>query len=287
MLFMFNPEEPSMSQDSSQNNGESDDKARWSGNPFAAPGVEVDEVRQSGEYALLPEPNRLSAGAGFAWVKEGWALMQGHMGAWIGMGFIFFIFMFGIAFVPLIGSFVQILLTPVFLAGTMLACRAKEQGGDIFFSHLFAGFSNRTGDLMLLALFYFLVSIFIAVVSVIVIALTVGFGALKTVDSGGGGVLFTLLMVLFLALFFVPLVLAQWLSPPLVALHEDLKAWEAYKLAIRGVLRNLLPFTVLGIAFTVLGVLALIPLGLGLLLLWPLSFCTFYAAYRDIFIRQP
>jgi hypothetical protein len=35
----------------------------------------------------------------------------------------------------------------------------------------------------------------------------------------------------------------------------------------------------------VIFLLALIPLGLGLLLVIPLAFCVFYAAYRDIFVR--
>jgi uncharacterized membrane protein len=273
-----------MSQNSSRN--ESDNKGHWGGNPFAAPGVEVDEIRRDGEYGLLPEPNRLPAGAGLAWIKEGWALMQGHIGAWIGMGVVFFLFMLALALVPIVGAFVQMLLTPVFLAGAMLACRAKEQEGEMSFTHLFAGFSNREGTLMMLGVIYFLIVVFIVVILATGVALTVGLDAFETFDNSGGSVLLILLAGLFLALFLVPLALAQWLSPPLVALHEDLTAWEAYKLALRGVLRNLLPLTVFGIVFTVLCVLALIPLGLGLLLLWPLSFCTFYAAYRDIFIRQ-
>jgi uncharacterized membrane protein len=275
-----------MSQNSSQN--ESGNKGHWGGNPFAAPGAEVDEIRRGGEYGLLPEPNRLPAGVGLAWISEGWALMQGHIGAWIGIGVVFFIFSLILAFVPFIGSLVQMLIAPVLCAGMMLACRAKEEGEDVSVSHLFAGFSNRVGALMLLGVIYFLIILFAVAIMGFVAALTVGFGAsLSTLNSNSGAsVLVIVLVGLILALFLVPLALAQWLSPPLVALHEDLTAWEAYKLALRGVLRNLLPFTVYGIVLTVLSVLTVFTLGLGLLILFPLCFCTLYAAYRDIFIRQ-
>jgi uncharacterized membrane protein len=298
-FFMFNPKGQSMSQNSSQN--ESGNKGHWGGNPFAAPGVEVDEIRKSGEYGLLPEPNRLPAGVGLAWISEGWALMQGHIGAWIGMGVVFFLVSFVLGLVPFFGAIALALLTPVLLAGTALACRAKEQEGEMSFTHLFAGFSNRVGALMMLGVIYFLIAFSIGLIFAVVAGLMVGFGALSmgalsamlNADSGGsllavgGGMLLVfLLSLLVLALFLIPLIIVQWLSPPLVALHEDLTAWEAYKLALRGVLRNLLPFTVYGIVITVLSVLTVFTLGLGLLILFPLCFCTIYAAYRDIFIRQ-
>jgi uncharacterized membrane protein len=259
------------------------DKKRWGGNPFAAPGTEVDEIREAEENALLPEPNRLAAGAGITWIREGWELMQGYMGVWIGMGVVWFIILVVLQLVPFLGPIAQVLLTPVFTAGMMLACRARERDEDVRFTHLFAGFSNRMGALMLLGLIYFLIVMFVVMIMGFIIALSVSAVKLSNIATSGIGPLWW--VFLLGALFFIPLILAQWLSPQLVALHEDLAAWEAFKLAMRGVLRNLLPFTVLGIAFFGLNILALIPLGLGLLLLIPLSFCIFYAAYRDIFIR--
>jgi uncharacterized membrane protein len=277
-----------MSQNSSRNSEGSSNKERWSGNPFAAPGVDVDELHsETGENALLPEPNRLSAGAGITWIREGWALMRGHMGAWIGMGVVWFLIVFFMQLVPFIGPFAQIFLMPVFIAGPMLACRAKEQGDDVRFSHLFAGFSNRMGVLMTLGLLYFLAILCITLIAAVPFAVLVDTASdLRSILDSPDMKQAMFLFLIFFGIFIILLVPVQWLSPQLVALHEDITAWEAIKLVVRGILRNLLPFTVFGSAFSVLGILALIPFGLGLLLLIPLGFCTFYAAYRDIFIRR-
>jgi uncharacterized membrane protein len=249
--------------------------------------VEVDEIRgELGEHTLLPEPNSLSAGAGISWIMEGWSLMQGSMGAWIGMGVVWFLILFALGLVPIIGGLAQMLLTPVFIAGLAMACRAKEQDEEVFFNHLFAGFSNRMGSLMTLGLIYFLFVLFFVMIMVVVLLLMVGPDSLRGISTPGAIAIDSLWWVILLScLVFIPLVLVQWLAPQLVALHAELSAWEAFKLAVRGMLHNLLPFTVSGIAFSVLGMLAMIPLGFGLLLLIPLGFCTFYAAYRDIFIR--
>ncbi|MDR0737349.1 MAG: hypothetical protein LBF51_11090 [Zoogloeaceae bacterium] len=241
----------------------------------------------------MPEPNRLSAGAGVAWIREGWDLMQVSMGTWIGIGFAWICIytllnLLGNVLIPNIGVLAQILLTPVFIAGPMLACRAKERDDDVRFEHLFAGFSNRTGTLMLLGVFYSLAFLFIAAILGVSFALLVGFGNLPNLPNlrAGGSIIPYLLPILLASLFIIPLVLVVWLSTPLVALHGELTAWKAFKLAARGLLRNLLPFTVNGIAYTGLFILALIPLGLGFLIVIPLIFCTCYAAYRDIFVRS-
>ena len=274
-----------MAHDPSQNDA-------WGKNPFAAPGTEVEErPSETGENALLPEPNRLPAERGVAWIREGWALMQGSIGVWIGVGVVWAIIAVVLQLVPFIGQLALVFLTHIFIAGLMLACRAKERGEEVRFNHLFAGFSNRVGVLMTLGLFYFLGSMLIVIIMAIGFVVLLGVGTNLAALSGciedlsPVSLLFFLLLLLLSCLLFIPLVLVQWLSPQLVALHEEITAGEAFKLALRGILRNLLPFTVNGFVYSVLVVLALIPLLLGLLLIIPLTFCTFYAAYRDIFVR--
>jgi uncharacterized membrane protein len=263
------------------------DKKGWGENPFAAPGTEVEEARGTEGSALLDVPNSLSAGRGIEWIREGWGLMQGSMGTWIGIGVIWFVITFVLQFVPILGPLALTLLMPVLIAGTMLACREKARGGDIGVGHLFAGFSNRLGTLMMLGVIYFLIVMFVSVIIVVCVGLTVGFSYFSYYSSGTFKFTPILLLPILLAcLFIIPLVLVQWLTPQLVVLHEELTAWEAYKLATRGVLRNILPFTVNGIIFFGIIILALIPLGLGLLITIPLTFCIFYAAYRDIFVAR-
>jgi uncharacterized membrane protein len=61
--------------------------------------------------------------------------------------------------------------------------------------------------------------------------------------------------------------------PPVAALRES----------FFGCLKNVVPFLVYSIVFVVLGIVASIPLGLGWLVLGPITIASVYTAYRDIF----
>ncbi|MDR2626050.1 MAG: hypothetical protein LBC37_06925 [Zoogloeaceae bacterium] len=285
-----------------------DDKKGWGGNPFAAPEAEVDEIRsETGGYALLLEPNHLTAGAGITWIREGWALMRGHILTWIGMGFLCMLILAVLQLIhPSIGGFLQILFAPVFIAGMMLACRAKEQKEGVRLFHLFAGFSKRTGSLLLLGLFDLLMLFFAIMLTSVSFALLFRPAFAYDLFVGSSG-LVPIWPVIFLGVFLmltvIPFFIVQGLSPQLVALHEDLTAWGAFKLSVRGMLRNILSFVVSGIAFFILPTVVLgivfyaqdisvqtplsvqIPMVLCALFFIPFNFCVFYAAYRDIFIR--
>ena len=76
---------------------------------------------------------------------------------------------------------------------------------------------------------------------------------------------------------------AHWFAPALVVFHQ-LGPVEAMKDSFLGCLRNVLPFLVYGIMFTLLAILATIPLGLGWLVLGPVTVASIYTAYRDIYL---
>ncbi|PAT00476.1 MAG: hypothetical protein BSR46_02755 [Candidatus Dactylopiibacterium carminicum] len=58
---------------------------------------------------------------------------------------------------------------------------------------------------------------------------------------------------------------------------------EALKASFIGCLRNWLPFLIYSLLMLVLLTLGLVPLGLGLLVVLPLSFASMYVSYRDIY----
>jgi len=58
------------------------------------------------------------------------------------------------------------------------------------------------------------------------------------------------------------------------------------KSSFQGCLRNMLPFLIYGILGFLLAIVAVIPLGLGLLVLGPVMWGTMYVGYRDIFVRR-
>ena len=93
-----------------------------------------------------------------------------------------------------------------------------------------------------------------------------------------------LAMLLFFALI-LPLVMSIWFAPALVALN-DVPAVQAMKLSFIGCLKNFLPFLLYGIVLFLLGILAIIPIGLGLLLLVPTMICAQYVSYKEIFLEE-
>jgi len=76
--------------------------------------------------------------------------------------------------------------------------------------------------------------------------------------------------------------MAYWFAPVLVGLN-NLTAIEAMKLSFNACLQNILPFFVYGLIFMLLLIVALIPFGLGLLVVVPVMMTSLYASYVDIF----
>jgi len=90
------------------------------------------------------------------------------------------------------------------------------------------------------------------------------------------------LAVLVMLALLLPVIMAIWFAPPLVAFHGR-GAIEAMQESFLGCLKNIVPFLVYGVVFMVLGILASIPLGLGWLVLGPVLAASAYTSYKDIF----
>jgi uncharacterized membrane protein len=76
--------------------------------------------------------------------------------------------------------------------------------------------------------------------------------------------------------------MAYWFAPALVVLN-DVSPLDALIISFKACLTNILPFTLYGIVGLVLTVIAIIPLGLGLLILGPMIVASIYIAWSEIF----
>jgi uncharacterized membrane protein len=182
---------------------------------------------------------------------------------------------------------------PVMIGGIMLGCRSLDEDGTLQVEHLFAGFKEKTGPLIMVGLCMLGASIVLLIVIVVVVIAMFGstimqsFGDEQAMAAmlGEQGVMMVLLVVLALIALFIPLAMAYWFAPALVVFH-NMDAVSAMKHSFTGCLRNFVPFLLYGIVFLVLFVVALIPCGLGLLVLFPLTYASMYCSYKDIFLRQ-
>ncbi len=96
------------------------------------------------------EPQRLKAGQGWEWIKQGYALFMKSPILWVVLLSICVVAAVGISSVPVIGEPLVSLLMPVVLAGLMAGCRSLEQGEELELAHLFSGFKQHTSHLVTL-----------------------------------------------------------------------------------------------------------------------------------------
>jgi uncharacterized membrane protein len=236
-------------------------------------------------------PHPRPAGHGWQWIVGGFELFKGAPAAWIGAVVVLMLLNVLMSLVPMLGGILSTLVGPVFLGGLMLGAHAQAGGGRLRVEDLFAGFSAEPRELFAVGGLY-LLGVFAIVLVVVLLVGVLGAGLLgldpaeleqqdPVLMAATVGPI-ALLALLFVMLLFVPLLMAYWFAPVLVVLQK-MKALEAMKLSFAACWRNIVPFLVYGLTATLLLIVALIPFGLGLLIVSPMLVASIYAAYRDVF----
>lgn len=251
-------------------------------NPFKAPEARVADAGSPDNGEFIPDGQAVPAGNGVSWLMRGWELFKQAPGVWIGIGLIYLIITVVLSVIPLIGPLALSLLVPVFVGGIMLGCKALENGEELGIGHLFAGFSNNTGNLIMIGVINLVGVIAIMIVFAIGGAI-VGIGA-AAMGAGKFALIPIMLMGLVAMLLFIPIAMAIWFAPALVVFHE-VAPFEAMKASFFTCLKNFMPFLLYGLVVFVFAIISTIPLMLGWLVLMPVMMASAYAGYRDMFIR--
>ncbi len=241
---------------------------------------------------------RVDAGRGWGWIVEGWQLFAQAPGIWIVILLIYLGISVVLSFIPIVGGLAYMLLSPVLAGGMLYGAAALARGEPLEIAHLFRGFQDqeRMGPLVLLGLISLAGYVLMALVAVVF----VGGGLMMSavMDSTGthmapealgglfaGAGLIVLLVVLTIGFL---ITMALFYGIPLVMLGGQ-NAWPAAQDSIAACWANmlpllpLLPLLVFGLIYLVLGVVAIIPFGLGMLVLGPVTVGAVYASYRDVF----
>ncbi|MCC6658912.1 MAG: hypothetical protein IT512_12080 [Rhodocyclaceae bacterium] len=217
------------------------------------------------------------------WLKQGWQLFTKNPGIWIAIAVILMVIVIVLSLVPVVGTLAANFLMPVFAGGILLGCKSLAEGGEFGIDTLFAGFKQNAGNLILVGVFYMIGAALIAGLVFMIgggAAITGGMmGRGPGVGMAIGG--FFVAMLVFLALM-VPLAMAVWFAPALVA-FRNVAPLAAMKASFSACLKNLVPFIVYGVILAVLCVIAMIPFGLGMLVMVPVTMGSVYASYAEIF----
>lgn len=228
------------------------------------------------------ESRQVAAGQAWAWIVRGFELFRANPVMWIVILLIYLAIIIPISLVPVIGSVVSTLLAPVFAAGMMWGCKALANKQDLLINHLFEGFKKNTSQLIAVGGIYLLSLLVIMVMVVMSLNKEVVELLMKGKELNPEQASAMMLPILFAMLFIVPILMAYWYAPVLIGLH-NLKAVEAMKLSFVACLKNMLPFLLYGLIFTVILVVAIIPFGLGLIVAIPVMMTSLYTSYVDVF----
>lgn len=250
-------------------------------NPFEAAAVRVDQHRDAVIGSFVPEGRCLPVGHGFQWLARGWAIFRTAPGTWMGIAVAFMLLMLAVSSVPFLDVAVNLLI-PVLIGGVSIGCKEIDDGGEVRFMHLFAGFTSNPGGLLLIGLLYLAAMLVLSAVVGVVVAL-----ATMLVGSRYDAASLPLLSLGFLTtlLLFVPTAMAIWLAPPLVV-FQRLSAVQAIRTSFFAAWRNFAPFCLYGLLVLLAAVIASLPLLLGWLVLLPVLYASLYAFYRDVFFDK-
>lgn len=231
----------------------------------------------------LEEGRAVAAGQGWAWITGGFDLFKKQPGMWIALVVVLFVIVLVLAFIPLFGAIAMFLLMPVFTGGLMLGCQAVERGSPLELGHLFAGFKDRTGNLLVLGALGLVGGIIVMIPVLVILGAGAFFGVMRGDAAGavamGGSFMLAWLVMMALS---IPVYMALWFAPALVVLR-GVAPVAAIKQSFLGCLKNIVPFLIYGIVMLVLGIVAAIPLALGWLVLGPVLVGSVYVAFRDIY----
>ena len=234
--------------------------------------------------------NARPAGAGVEWWTKAWPLFTRQAGMWVAVAVVTIVIVLVVGIIPALGQLVLFLFSPVIAGGLMLGAREVDRGAELTIGHIFAGFSNQMGQLVLVGVLYLAGMVVVAVVVGLIAGIGIGTmvgmsGGANPAAMGAAGASGVLLAVLIALALMLPLYMAMWFAPALVVFHE-LGAVDAMKASFAGCLKNVVPFVLYGLVGLVLGIVASIPFGLGWLVLGPVAIASVYVGYRDIYLAS-
>lgn len=244
-------------------------------------------------FPVAPAPFRdtsrtVEAGAGFDWLRQGWAIFVVNPGLWLAAAVIFMLVTSVRWLFPVIGPIASNLLLPVLIAGMAYLASRMAETEAASLDDLFIGLRRHSNALILLGLA--LVAVFIvidlaafmisggSVAGGLIFGATAGLGLGLGVAMGGLLISWLLSMVLI-----VPILMAFWFSPLLILFH-GLGVRSALGISFQACARNWIAFMVLGLIVSIVAFFAALPMGLGFLVLVPVMAGAMYASYRDVFV---
>ncbi|MDP2056170.1 MAG: BPSS1780 family membrane protein [Thiobacillus sp.] len=233
-------------------------------------------------------PRKVAASQGFQWVVAGFRLYRKNpLLLSAAFGLLFGVVM-ALSLIPVVGSSLSELASPLMVAGFLAAYRALDEGRELELPQFLAGVQGPVIPLMAVGAVQLLGTLLIGK-----IMLGMGFDPQAVMAAAQGGKASPAEMqammnqampaVLTGLALFTPLIMATWFAPALI-LFGGARPVTALGVSLKAVAKNWAAMLVNSIALGLLLFLAaLVPLLLGLLVAMPVLFGSLYASYQAIF----
>lgn len=228
------------------------------------------------------QPHRVAIGRSVDWLAYGWGNFLRNPGVWIAQGLILIVVLFVAGLIPLFGWAIVLVGFPVLIGGLLSGVDALESNRPLTVNLLFDGLRRHGGNLVMVGVFYLLGGLAAGLLSLLVGSSGLS-GFLAGPMAGTGLTMGSVLIAsVVFTLLWLLLIMALSFAPALVLLG-DCAPLDAMRLSIQACFRNLPAFLTMAVILYVLTWVAMLPAGLGMLVLLPVLAGSLYAAYRDIF----
>lgn len=239
---------------------------------------------QPGDTLLAPR--KVTVGKGPRWIVEAFYIVRQQPLTWALLALAYLVINLLIGMVPLFGKLISFCLAPVFSAGFILAAIKSEEGSELELTDLFAGFKAGLRPLINVSILYMIVLVVLGVVLSLLMDM-MGVSVAKS-DPGVPPVISgSFALVAFIGgASLVLLSMASWLAPALVILNQA-GPWQAICASLKAAISNWGAVLLSGLMLAVLALIAIVPIGLGLLLWFPVLYVTAYTGWKDLFGHPP
>lgn len=258
---------------------------------------------------------RVPASSGLRWWAEGWRSFVQAPLPWVGLAIALLVLLWLLGELPMGSVLSQWLSLPLLALGVIFAAllhrRAAQaraitpQGMPLepqnegALSASTKVWTGRIGPLLLASLLVLVLGGLIGALIVMGLGSMFGlglasFGAISRVMTPGMGMvsgmgamagsIMTLLLLILLALYLFSV--AFWFVNTLVALG-GFSPWNAVRLSVRAGFANLAPITLFTVLLLPISLLAMMPFGLGMLVLFPVLSGASFASYNEVFGAGP
>lgn len=257
------------------------------------------QKRVDSGFVLRKEPKVASFSDGINWFVDGVKLFGKNPFGWIIFSMVCFA-LFVVMLLSLFSPSLQILyhvLLPVLIGGVMWGAYQLDKtntfnplcmfyGFQRFFRRLIVlGVIFTFGLLILNVAMYLIIELFISSFDEFTATLQMYIYGKLSLEQALEFYKLVLVLAFIFMVISIPVFMGLWFAPALVIINE-FSPFHAVKLSFMACLRNTASFFSYGLVCFVLIVIALIPMGFGMLVAVPVLFTSIYTSYKDIFIDE-